>query len=75
MTDQWLEPELAKWEMRLNYIRKMQSHVPSTCPECESELTTDDSEIYCENCGLVVAASMEYVAGQKVILPYGIVLL
>ena len=75
MTDNWLEPELARWEIRLNYIRKMQSHLPSECPECESELVTDDSEIYCAKCGLVVAASMEYVAGVRIDLPYGIVLL
>lgn len=75
MTDRWLEPELAKKEMRLNYIKKMQSQIPNTCPECENSLITDESEIYCEKCGVIVAASTEYVAGVRIDLPYGIVLL
>lgn len=57
---------------RLYYLKKITRPLPNTCPECESEMLVDgEAERYCENCGLVVTASIEYVAGVKIVLPYG----
>ena len=44
------------------------------CPECQSTQTRRDcynSLVYCQNCGLVLTASHEYVGGNKIHLPYG----
>ena len=32
----------------------------------------DEDEAYCTRCGLVTSASIRYVAGKKIDLPYGI---
>ena len=48
------------------------------CPECETltiRLSEDKSYEYCTQCGLITRASIEYVAGQRLDLPYGILLL
>ena len=73
MPDPWLEPKDYQKEQRLLYIIRLQSHTSSSCPECGHELTyTEDCEIYCNHCGLVVADSIEYVAGIKINYPFGL---
>jgi len=47
------------------------------CPECKTltiKLSEDQSYEYCTHCGLITRASMEYVAGHRINLPYGILL-
>ena len=47
------------------------------CPECKTMTiipNEDSSYEYCETCGLITRASMEYVAGQRIDLPYGIII-
>ena len=75
ISDKWLYPEEAEKDERLRYIRKMQSSIPAQCPECGSELITDEDHIYCSRCGLITMASISYVAGQRIDLPYGILLM
>jgi len=51
---------------------------PEKCPECETltiTLSHDKSYEYCTVCGLITRASIEYVAGQRIDLPYGILIL
>jgi predicted amidophosphoribosyltransferase len=61
-----------KWtNPRLCYIMKLQSHTPRACPECHGDLVYLEDETYCEECGLVVSATIEYVAGIRIHLPYG----
>ena len=59
--------------IRLAYLETFIKPVPSYCPECNSELTTteDEDETICTYCGLITSASSEYVAGNKINLPYG----
>lgn len=48
------------------------------CPECETltiTLSEDKSYEYCTECGLITRASIEYVAGHKIDLPYGVIML
>lgn len=48
------------------------------CPECKTltiKLSEDKSYEYCTQCGLITRASIRYVAGQRLDLPYGILLL
>ncbi|MBR3140540.1 MAG: hypothetical protein IKF11_06715 [Methanobrevibacter sp.] len=45
------------------------------CPECQTmtiKLSDNKSYEYCTKCGLITRASIEYVAGQRIDLPYGI---
>jgi ribosomal protein L37AE/L43A len=48
------------------------------CPECQT-LTIVRSENrsyeYCEKCGLITRASYDYAAGQKIELPYGLLII
>ena len=62
----WLDP-------RLFFLKSFVKPRPSTCPECGAELTTteDEDEIICTGCGLITSMSIEYVAGEKIVLPYG----
>lgn len=63
-----------RWvDFRLLYLKKFVKPLPQTCPECDHELTTteDEDETICTHCGLIVSMSIEYVAGQKIDLPYG----
>ena len=71
--DKWLEPEDYKKHMRLVYINSFRKPVYYTCPECDGELeeSLDEDETLCKQCGLVTSASIEYVAGIKIILPHG----
>ena len=75
ISDKWLYPEEAETDERLRFIRKMQSSIPTQCPECGSELIADEDHIYCSRCGLITMASISYVAGQRIDLPYGILLM
>ena len=66
----WLHP-------RTHYIDTFLNHESlKYCPECNGEIeyssTDDEDEAYCTKCGLVTSASIRYVAGQKIDLPYGL---
>lgn len=60
-------------EIRLTYLKTFTRPLPRFCPECGAELKTsiDEDETTCPDCGLITSASIEYVAGQKITLPYG----
>ena len=64
-----------KWKRkdpRIVYLNTFIKPLPTYCPECNSDKLVDgEAESYCEKCGLVVTASIEYVAGEHIILPYG----
>ena len=67
MTDRkWLNP-------RIFYLQTFVKPLPTKCPECGSPLTTtiDEDETICTQCGLITSASIEYVAGTKIIYDYG----
>ena len=65
----WLNP-------RGYFINSCLNHKPlNICPECGAEVkysTEDEDEAYCTHCGLITSASIQYVAGIKIDLPYGI---
>lgn len=66
--------EYAK-SLRRFYISKCINHQSlKYCPECggEVDINEDEDEAYCTICGLVTSASICYVAGIKIDLPYGI---
>lgn len=47
----------------------------SKCPECKTLTITQNenrSYEYCTRCGLITRASIEYAAGLRLDLPYGI---
>ena len=48
----------------------------TVCPECGAKLETDywHAESYCEECGLVCQATIEYVGIRKVSYPYGLLI-
>ena len=60
-----------KAELRLSYLKSFIRPQSKYCPECRHELTTTEDETICTHCGLIVSMSIEYVAGQKIDLPYG----
>ena len=63
-----------KWKRkdpRIVYLNTFIKPLPNTCPECEGDLESGEAESYCKACGLVVTASIEYVSGNHIILPYG----
>ena len=65
----WLNP-------RKYYINSFLNHESlKYCPECQGEIeysSEDEDEAYCTECGLIVTASSQYVAGFKIDLPYGL---
>ena len=65
----WLNP-------RKYYLNSFLNHEPlKYCPECGGEVeysSEDEDEAYCTRCGLITSASIQYVAGTKIDLPYGI---
>ena len=65
----WLDPKKFNRQQCLN-------HKPlNKCPECHGQIeysTEDEDEAYCTECGLIVSASIAYVAGFKIDLPYGL---
>ena len=79
-TDEWLKTRAEKEEeanqlqkeMRLLYIKSIQSHIPSYCPECHNHLVIDDEQIYCPHCGLITQDSNRFIAGFKFHLPHGL---
>ena len=51
---------------------------PEKCPECQTDtirLSPNKSYEYCTQCGLITRASTEYVAGQLIDLPYGVIII
>lgn len=65
----WLDP-------RRYYINSFLNHESlQFCPECGGEIkysSEDEDEAICTHCGLITSASISYVAGIKIDLPYGI---
>ena len=65
----WLHP-------RQYFLDSFLNHKPlNKCPECGHQIEytdEDETEAYCTHCGLIVASSIQYVAGQKIDLPYGL---
>ena len=48
------------------------------CPDCQTltiQLSEDRSYEYCTQCGMITRASITYVAGRRIELPYGILLI
>lgn len=73
-TEEWLKTNEEKQkEHRIEYLKTFIKPLPLSCPECHNELSTtiDEDETICTNCGLITSMSIEYVAGQKIDLPYG----
>lgn len=53
------------------------SHVNiNRCPDCGAKTKIDRAhgEIYCQDCGLIVRASIMYVGNMEVVYPYGLLL-
>lgn len=51
---------------------------PEICPECGTRtiiLDKEKCEEYCEMCGTITRASSRYVAGIKVDLTYGLIII
>lgn len=51
---------------------------PEICPECGTRTITldeDKCEEYCTRCGYVTRAASRYVAGEKINLPYGLIII
>ena len=55
---------------------KVKEYVPPVhCPECGSEDIVHDEDVtYCQNCGIVLSASIMYSGGNKIMLPWGLLL-
>lgn len=70
----WSDPYLYEHIIRLNYINQISNHQNiHQCPECENNIITNEwGEEYCETCGLVTRTNYNYVAGQKINLPFGL---
>ena len=69
----WKNPEVYEKVRRISYVLSFMNTEPIySCPECRSSLESDDAEVFCSRCGLVVTASIQYVAGEKIFLPYGV---
>lgn len=48
------------------------------CPHCKTRTIVYDEEKceeYCTTCGYITRASSCYVAGNKIILPYGLIII
>lgn len=58
-----------------NYIKINARQTDLKCSECESNnIVHDDYESYCLDCGLVLSATSNYVAGFKIVLDWGLIL-
>ena len=66
---------LTRAELRLLYIKSLQSHIPKSCPHCRCELVVDEEQIYCPSCGLVTQDSYNYQAGMHFTYPHGLKLM
>ena len=64
-----------RFNHRRNYIKSfLNTQKLDKCPECGGKVVydnEDEDEAYCTKCGLVTSASIDYVAGIKIDLPYG----
>lgn len=72
--DEWIKTSAEKQKRyRIMYLHTFISPLPQHCPECQAELTSspDEDETLCPVCGLITSMSIDYVAGQKIDLPYG----
>ena len=70
--EMWLlTREEKKYMQRIIFLNTFIKPNPPYCPECGTKLIHEDDETYCPRCGLITSASIEYVAGQKINLPYG----
>lgn len=68
----WSDPDEFKRQQRISYVKSILNTEPiHYCPECNSILESEVDVTYCTRCGLVTSASIEYVAGCKIVLPYG----
>ena len=73
MPDRWLYKNEYQIAKRLIFIKSIQAHTPSTCPECHADLEyEEDGEVYCPDCGLVVCDNYPYTAGILLVYPYGL---
>ena len=67
--------------IRKNMCKNIEEFEPENtekCPDCETftiKLSEDKSYEYCTKCGLITRASYDYVAGFKINLPYGTLIL
>lgn len=57
--------------IRLTYLLTFVRPIPNFCPECYTPLEYEEDEKYCPHCGLVTSTTVEYVAGQRISIPYG----
>lgn len=51
---------------------------PEICPECKTRtiiLDEEKCEEYCVTCGIITRAASRYVAGKKVDLAYGLIII
>ena len=77
LKEKMMQEQNKKWlNPRKYYINSFLNHTSlKYCPECGAEIkysSEDEDEAYCTHCGLVTSASITYVAGIKIDLPYGI---
>ena len=58
-----------------SFIKITKKQADYRCPECESKnIVHDDLETVCGDCGLVLSATISYVAGFKIKLDWGLIL-
>lgn len=58
-----------------SFIKITKKQADFKCPECESRnIVHDDCESYCRDCGMVLSATISYVAGFKIKLDWGLIL-
>lgn len=69
--DKWLQPEEYRKQQRLLYLKTFMKPIPEYCPECGDSLIHDETETYCQHCGLLTSSNIEYVAGIHIIFDYG----
>ena len=55
---------------------KVKPYTPQRpCPECGSnDIIYTEDETYCNNCKLILSSSSDYVAGNHIDLPWGLLL-
>ena len=77
LREKMLREQEKKWlDPKGYYINSFLNHESlKYCPECGGEVeysTEDEDEAYCTECGLVTSGSYPYVAGIRIVFPYGI---
>lgn len=77
LREKMIEDQNRKWlNPRKYFIDSFLNHESlKYCPECGAEIeysSEDEDEAICTACGLVTSASIRYVAGQEIDLPYGL---